>query len=495
MKFHHQHLAILATTLLSASIASAQDHDHAAPAKQESSEHAHSEMSAMQTGPAISTITANVAPASGLKIGEPATFTLTLTTKAGQPIAPADLELAHTQKVHLLIVDPSLSDYHHEHPQPGEAPGTYTFTITPQKAGEYKLFADLLPTATGKQEYAATSFTVTGTPSPLLKSENRTATVDGYTFALKFEEEKFSAGHPHMAWVTVAGPDGKPFAQLEPVMGAYAHVVAFSEDRNELAHIHPMGEEPKADTDRGGPMMEFHTDFATGGYKQLFVQVQIGGKQIFAPFGVEVMPAKNKMDAHAMESERSGHEHAEGNEGIPETADAIMSEVDEHLEQLDELVASGKLDGVHEVAFSVRDMLLTLPAKTEGLTPENATALDSSLKKIKQQAGLLDKFGDAGDAAQTKAILSKFKAEIDTIKKLIPASGSSDAGSESAIKLANNALCPISGQAVGSMQAGAHVDYKGTRVGLCCMGCEAKFMSDPEANVKKALAQADGHAH
>lgn len=57
-------------------------------------------------------------------------------------------------------------------------------------------------------------------------------------------------------------------------------------------------------------------------------------------------------------------------------------------------------------------------------------------------------------------------------------------------KEAGNTTCPISGKAVGSMQKGAHVDYKGYRVGLCCSGCASIFMKHPDANLAKALKKA-----
>lgn len=485
MKIGNTTVTLFAVGLLAASVANAQHHDHGSAAKQADG---HAETHAV-SGP--STINAIVAPASGLKVGEPATLTINLATKDGKPVTHADLTVAHTEKVHLLIVDPSLSDYHHEHPKVGATPGTYTFTITPKKAGEYKLFADLLPTATDKQEYAAATFTVDGVPSTIEKTVNKIATVDGYTFDLKFEEEKFSAGHPHMAWVTVTGPDGKPFDKLEPVMGAFAHVVGFSEDRNEIAHIHPMGKEPETADERGGPKLEFHTDFKTGGYKKLFVQVQIGGKQVFAPFGVDVLPAK----AHAAEnaaasSNADAHGHGHGEEvAIPATLDALLSEVDERIDEIDAAIAGGKLDAVHGEAFAARDLIAAVPEKVSGLSDADSKSLSASIARIKQQAGLLDKFGDAGDAAQTKAVFAKFKAEIAAIRKLVE-------GKQSAAVLdAGNANCPISGKPVGSMQAGASVTYAGYKVGLCCMGCEGAFKKDPDANLKKALAKADGHAH
>lgn len=486
MKTSRTAATLIAVGLLAASAANAQHHDHGAEAK---GEHSHGEAHAMSMESGPSTIRATVSPSSGLKVGEPATLTISLATKDGKPVTHADLNVAHTEKVHLLIVDPSLSDYHHEHPKVGATPGSYTFTITPRKAGEYKLFADLLPTATEKQEYAATTFTVEGAPSSIEKTVNKTTTVDGYKFDLKFEEETFSAGHPHLAWVTVTGPDGKPFHQLEPVMGAFAHVVGFSEDRNEIAHIHPMGKEPETADERGGPKLEFHTDFKTGGYKKLFVQVQIDGKQVFAPFGVEVLPAK----AHAAGTTAGtagAHEHSHDAEvSIPATLDALLTEVDERVDEIDAAIAGGQLAKVHGEAFAARDLIAAIPGKVSGLSDADSKALAASIARTKQQAGLLDKFGDTGDTAQTKAVLAKFKAEITSIKKVVE-------GKQSAAVLdAGNANCPISGKPVGSMQAGASVTHAGYKVGLCCMGCEGAFNKDPDANLKKALAKSDGHAH
>src|SRR5690606_15039792 len=112
-----------------------------------------------------------------------------------------------------------------------------------------------------------------------------------------------------------------------------------------------------------------------------------------------------------------------------------------------------------------------------------ADKLTAPLKRVAQLAELLDKFGDRGDAAQTKVALARFKQEIDGVRKL---TGSAP-GAAAAVRMANNTHCPISGQLVGSMEPGSHIDIEGVRIGLCCMGCEGEFMKDPAANVKKAL--------
>lgn len=363
-----------------------------------------------------STISAAIAPASGLKPGEPATLTLSLTAKDGQPVTPADLQVAHTEKVHLLIIDPSLSDYHHVHPEPGSKPGTYVFTLTPKRAGEYQIFADLLPTASQQQQYAVARFTVAGTPSAIDKVLNSTATVAGYTFVLQVADGKITAGQPGMARLTVIGADGQPFAQLEPVMGAFAHMVGFNEERSEVAHIHPLGKEPETATERGGPTLEFHTHFATGGYKKLFAQVQIDGKPIFAPFGIEVTSAKPNQ---ATPTSGHGTHGRDAAVGIPATIAELLAAVDQRVAAIEQAIASGKLAKVHGEAFAARDLLAALPDKTGGLNAAETKALNAALGRIRQQASLLDKFGDAGDAAQTHAVLIRFKNEIVGIRQQI----------------------------------------------------------------------------
>ncbi len=71
----------------------------------------------------------------------------------GSAVVPDDLLEMHTQRIHLLINDRSLSDYHHEHPKPSGVRGEFVFTFTPAKPGPYRIWADVIPTATGVQEY------------------------------------------------------------------------------------------------------------------------------------------------------------------------------------------------------------------------------------------------------------------------------------------------------------------------------------------------------
>lgn len=102
---------------------------------------------------------------------------------------------------------------------------------------------------------------------------------------------------------------------------------------------------------------------------------------------------------------------------IPATASEILTVVEAKLVDLEKIIAAKKLEQVHATAFEIRDLLLALPEKA-ALPEPDKKQLSASLGKIKQQAGLLDKFGDAGDFAQTSAVFGKFKEEIEKIKKI-----------------------------------------------------------------------------
>lgn len=237
--------------------------------------------------------------ASELTAGKPAQIVVRLTNKkTGKPVTAADLEVAHTKRVHLLIVDPSLSDYHHEHPVE-TAPGVWSFTFSPRAGGEYVVFADLLPMETKLQEYARGTVKVSGAPRGLEQTALQSVTVDGYRFDLNIEGGEIPLEGGAMVKVNVTKPDGSPAKNLEPLMGAFAHGVGFTPDLKTVLHVHPLGEEPTSDSQRGGSMLDFHIAPAAAGYYRFYVQVQVDGKDKFAGFGVNVVDEPSAVAAVA----------------------------------------------------------------------------------------------------------------------------------------------------------------------------------------------------
>lgn len=233
-------------------------------------------------------VTASVLTPKGAVPGKPVEVKMTLKNAKGGPLTEADLEAPHGEKVHVLIVDPSLTDYIHTHAKESQTPGEYTFTITPTKAGEYRMFADVVPIANGKELYVPGRISIDGPPGVATKATMMETTVNGYKFALKTGEGPISAGQDRTVTLSVADAKGAPVKTLEPIMQSFAHVVAFNDSATEVVHLHPEGAEITNAEERGGPDLKFHASFPTAGYKRIFAQVKIGGKEIVAPFGFYV---------------------------------------------------------------------------------------------------------------------------------------------------------------------------------------------------------------
>lgn len=406
------------------------------------------------------TIKSEVTAGGPVAVGKEVNMILSLSDKAGKPVTFDDLTEIHTRKIHLLVVDPSLGDYHHIHPDPAGEPGKYKFSFTPNRAGKYIFYSDLLPAATNKQEYSLSSLDVPGQPSPLVKQSERHVKTGDYTFDLTFDKDQLVQGDSIRATLRVSGPDGKPFTQLEPVMGAFAHMVAFSEDRTHIAHIHPQGKEPEKDSDRGGPELHFYMNITKPGYHLLYSQVQINGKDVFAAYGLQIEPRQ-----------------------IPNTVAGIFGEVDSTMARLDNVVEGKELAQIHGLAFWTRDLLSGLP-KAENVPAEAKAELEQNIKRIQSYADLLDRYGDSGQADQASAVYKRFKAEVEKIRTLVKAPAASTTSADATAL--NNTNCPVSKMPVGSMEPGAAIVYKGVKIGLCCSGCKDTFQKDPDAYLEKA---------
>lgn len=236
--------------------------------------------------PVVMTLQPDHAPARG----EPVEFTLTLRTASGKPVGPADLVVAHTRKLHLLIVDPTLSDYQHVHPEPGRRDGEWQFTLTPRRSGAYRVFADFTPAATQRGLYAAADFTVPGTVAEVINAGNTTWQDRGFKFELVLPPV-LNAGKPADLKFRIQSPGAKKEpVPLKPVMGAFAHLVAFDEARSGFAHLHPLETDLAKPPDALRPELNFKVTIPQPGRYVIWAQVDLGGSETFAPFWVDVLP-------------------------------------------------------------------------------------------------------------------------------------------------------------------------------------------------------------
>jgi len=247
-----------------------------------------------ETQPALSRapiIRAEIVADAPLTVGKRAEVRIRLLfNDRGAPVGLDDLEEAHTRKIHLLIIDLSETDYHHEHPEP-VGPGEYAFGFTPTRPGPYRVWADLKPVRTRVQQYAVADIAAENPWAEPAgeEPENRTAEVDGYRFTLAFDKPVIHALDTVHGSVRVVGPDGRPCDRLQVVMGAFGHFVGFR-SYSTVLHMHPLGRALEDPAALGGPELEFYFRSPEPGLIRLFTQVRIGDRELFPRFVVRVAP-------------------------------------------------------------------------------------------------------------------------------------------------------------------------------------------------------------
>ena len=217
---------------------------------------------------------------------------LRLRDAKGAGVGSLQLIETHTRRLHALLIDPLLEDYHHEHPITSGRPGDFVFVFTPRKTGNYLMWLDVTPLATGRSEAPQA---VIGTASPTLVFPSRVtqmqSKVDGWQFDLSFDRKKVIAGQPVNARLRVLDAQGRPCFALEPLMGAFAHIVGFMDDRNTVIHVHSHGE-PSHELSRSGPEVPFRFIAPKSGFLKFFVQTQVNGTVMLAKFGFPVEQEK-----------------------------------------------------------------------------------------------------------------------------------------------------------------------------------------------------------
>ena len=179
-------------------------------------------------------------PLGEIQINKPCEFEINLKEFDGSPLAADEVALSHTQKIHLLAVDPSLEDYQHLHPIPDDLfDGIWRFTLTPKVYGEYRIFLDLIPIRSPRRVLLSSSFNVEGGDAikPNLQGSS-TFDVKGRNFSLDVRKGE-SSDDEYILTFKARDTKGIPLT-LRPVMGAHAHMVAFDWERKGFAHLHPL---------------------------------------------------------------------------------------------------------------------------------------------------------------------------------------------------------------------------------------------------------------
>tara|TARA_B110000285_G_scaffold123635_1_gene139665 strand:- start:9727 stop:10656 length:930 start_codon:yes stop_codon:yes gene_type:complete len=220
-------------------------------------------------------------------VGVAQEVTLELLTSGGMSIAPHELALTHTKKMHVMVVDPSLQDYHHVHPQPDGLNGQYTFEFTPNRAGTYQVFVEIVPLRTRRQIIATGTIEVGGVASTMKFERQIESIVDGLRFSLgDMPAERMRTGVDYRFELDVTAADGS-IVELQDVMGAQGHMVAFDAAGKGFAHMHPIGSVVSARS-LESPELAFLFNVPNPGWYRVFAQVQVSGREVFGHFDLEV---------------------------------------------------------------------------------------------------------------------------------------------------------------------------------------------------------------
>jgi hypothetical protein len=241
-------------------------------------------------------IKANLSSETAIGQGVSSRVRLDLKTSGGMSIAPHELAVTHTEKMHVMVIDPSLVDYHHVHPEAVGMDGQYFFDFTPALAGSYKVFTEIVPLRSRRQAIALSELEVPGRSGTPKFERSTVSLIDSIRFELLTVPEVLKTGRDYRLQLSTTDPEGKAI-DLEIVMGAKGHMVAFDSVGMGFAHMHPVGSVASVRTaglGGGGGFDSIDQDLAfmfnvpNPGWYRLFAQIQVKGKAVFGRFDLRV---------------------------------------------------------------------------------------------------------------------------------------------------------------------------------------------------------------
>jgi hypothetical protein len=249
-------------------------------------------------------VEARVEPASPAP-GEPTELAYRVSdAESGQAIS--EMPVDHERQMHLIAVSRDLDRFQHIHPEPDESGGFAVTTQFPAR-GTYVLFDEFV--RDGRKVLDRREVEVgAGGGAASLTPDLEPKTVDGLVVSLEAPEE-IRAGEEATLTYTVEKGDGTPADDLEPYLGAPAHVAIVSEDTLEFAHTHGEADVSEEDGSGGhgeteaaeegehadhgggqtfGPEIGFHHTFEAPGLYKVWAQFNHHGNVSTVPFVVEV---------------------------------------------------------------------------------------------------------------------------------------------------------------------------------------------------------------
>lgn len=233
--------------------------------------------------------------------GRAAKITLDLVDGAGRKATA--LEDLHTKPVHLIAVSEDLSDFLHVHPQ-STGGSAFAVDATFKLPSFYRVWTEFQPKGARSATIDVANVATKGAAPTMvaLVVDGDSSKSAGTTRAALSGAGGLQAGRK--ATLTLDFTDrstGRP-AKLEPLLGAPAHAIVVSSNRDVFQHLHgALADAPApaagahAGHDMGGARpagaatkISFETTFPAPGLYKVFVQAQRDSQVLTVPFVVQV---------------------------------------------------------------------------------------------------------------------------------------------------------------------------------------------------------------
>lgn len=217
----------------------------------------------------------------------PRDLRLQVTDPAGKPVN--DFVTVHERPFHLFVISRDLEYFAHVHPEQVERMGG-AFTLRRDRLprlrpGAYMAIADVLPYG-GTLQMLQRAFVTPGYTGPVFAAPPRLTAgpdetvVEGVRIRI---EAGLTARKQGMVRFALSDTStGAPIVDLEPLLGAPAHMLIVNPDLTDAIHAHP------EEIATAGPSVTFAPLMPLPGLYKLWVQFQRKGKVITAAFIVSV---------------------------------------------------------------------------------------------------------------------------------------------------------------------------------------------------------------
>jgi hypothetical protein len=186
--------------------------------------------------------------------------------RTGAPVK--QFEIVHEKLFHLFVVSQDLQYFAHVHPEFDGA--VFRLRTSLPKPGTYRLLADFYPTG-GTPQLTPKTITTAGYMTtleagiPRLAPDLSPKPAENLEAELKLDPPQPLAGMKTMLFVHLTPAEG-----LEPYIGAWAHLLAVSDDLIDTIHEHPF-------IANGGPDMQFNIFFPREAMYRVWIQFQRKG--------------------------------------------------------------------------------------------------------------------------------------------------------------------------------------------------------------------------